>query len=104
MIRGKKVLDVRDSSTVYSKNPALILYDYLTDTKLGLGVATSNMDSTSFTTMANLCDENVNLSAGGTEKRYEAHGIIYSDIAPMEIIDDILSSCVGTLALSLIHI
>ena len=100
VIRGKKVLDVRDSSTVYSKNPALILYDYLTDTKLGLGVATSNMDSTSFTTMANLCDENVNLSAGGTEKRYEAHGIIYSDIAPMEIIDDILSSCVGTLAYS----
>lgn len=100
VIKGKKVLDIRDSSTAYSKNPALILYDYLTDTKLGLGVATTNMDSTSFTTMANLCDENVSLSAGGTEKRYEAHGIIYSDIAPMEIIDDILSSCVGTLAYS----
>ena len=99
-IKGKKILDVRDSSTAYSPNPALVLYDYLTDTRLGLGVSTNNMDTASFTTMANLCDENVTLSAGGTEKRYETHGIIYSDIAPMEIIDDLLSSCVGTLAYS----
>ena len=98
VIKGKKILDVRDSSTAYSANPALILYDYLTDTKLGLGVKTSDVDSASFITLANLCDTNVSLSAGGTEKRYEAHGIAYSDIAPMEIIDDILTSCVGTLS------
>ena len=98
VIKGKKILDVRDSSTAYSANPALILYDYLTDTKLGLGVQTSDVDSASFITLANLCDTNVSLSAGGTEKRYEAHGIAYSDIAPMEIIDDILTSCVGTLS------
>lgn len=98
IIKGKKILDIRDSSTAYSANPALILHDYLTDTKLGLGVATSNIDTASFTTLANLCDTNVSLSAGGTEKRYDAHGIAYSDIAPMEIIDDILTSCVGTLS------
>ena len=100
LVQGKKVLDFRTSSTSHSSNPALVLYDYLTDTKLGLGVATSSIDTTSFTTIANLSDENVSLSAGGTEKRYECHGIVYSDIAPMEVIDDILSSCVGTLAYS----
>ena len=100
VIDGKKLLDFRTSSTSFSSNPALVLYDYLTDTKLGLGVATSDIDTTSFTTVANLSDENVSLSAGGTEKRYECHGIVYSDIAPMEIIDDILSSCIGTLAYS----
>lgn len=100
VIQGKKLLDIRDSSTAYSSNPALVLYDYLKDTKLGLGVDTVNIDSTSFTTMANLCDEDVSLSAGGTENRYESHGIVYSDIAPMEVIDDLLSSCVGTLAYS----
>ena len=89
LVQGKKVLDFRTSSTSHSSNPALVLYDYLTDTKLGLGVATSSIDTTSFTTIANLSDENVSLSAGGTEKRYECHGIVYSDIAPMEVIDDI---------------
>jgi len=99
-IKGKKVLDIRDSSTAFSSNPALIIYDYLTDTTIGMGVSTSNIDTTSFTTMANLCDTNVNLSAGGTEKKYTANGVIYSDIAPMEILDDLLTSCLGTLAYS----
>ena len=100
IVQGKKLLDIRDSSTAYSSNPALVLYDYLKDTTVGLGISTSNIDTTSFTTMANLCDTTVTLKAGGTEKKYEAHGIVYSDIAPMEIIDDILSSCIGTLAYS----
>ena len=99
-IKGKKVLDFRTGSTAFSANPALCLYDYFTDTRIGLGVDTSNIDTTSFTTLANLCDENVTLSAGGTEKRYECHGIIYSDIAPMEIIDNILTSFVGTISYS----
>jgi len=100
VIKGKKLFDFRDSSTAFSSNPALVLYDYLTDTTMGLGVSTSDIDTTSFTTMANLSDTTVSLSAGGTEKKYEAHGIVYSDIAPMEIIDDILTSCIGTLAYS----
>ena len=96
-IRGKKLLDFRDSSTAYSANPVLALYDFLTDTRVGMGIATSNIDTTSFTTVANTCDETVALAAGGTEKRYEAHGIVYSDIAPMEIIEDLLTSFAGVL-------
>ena len=100
IVQGKKLYDIRTSGTVYSANPALVIYDYLTDTKIGLGIDSSNIDTTSFTTMANLCEENVTLAVGGTEERYEAHGIVYSDIAPMEVIDDILSSCVGILSYS----
>lgn len=99
-IKGKKVLDFRTGSTAFSSNPALCLYDYFTDTRIGLGVDTSNIDTTSFTTLANVCDENVTLSGGGTEKRYECHGIVYSDIAPMEILDNILTSFVGALSYS----
>ena len=99
-IKGKKVLDFRTGSTAFSSNPALCLYDYFTDTRIGLGVDTSNIDTTSFTTLANVCDENVTLSGGGTEKRYECHGIVYSDIAPMEILDNILTSFVGSLSYS----
>jgi hypothetical protein len=99
-IKGKKVLDFRTGSTAFSSNSALCIYDYLSDSKYGLGTSTSNIDTTSFTTMANLCDEDVTLSAGGTENRYECHGIVYNDISPMDILDDMLSSCLGILSYS----
>jgi hypothetical protein len=99
-IRGKKLLDFRDSSTAFSSNPALVIYDYLSDSRFGLGVSTDDIDTTSFTTLANICDEDITLSGGGTENRYECHGVVYNDIAPMEVLDDLLSSCVGVLSYS----
>lgn len=99
-IKGKKLFDFRDSSTAFSSNPALCIYDYLTDTRLGLGIDTSEIDTTSFTTMANLCDENVSKVGGGTEKRYTCNGIVYSDIAPMNVLEDLLTSCLGNLSYS----
>lgn len=99
-IKGKKLFDFRDSTTAFSKNPALVLYDYLTDSRIGLGISTSDIDTTSFTSIANICDQNVTLSGGGTETRYESHGVVYSDIIPMEIIEDILSSFAGVLTYS----
>ena len=99
-IKGKKILDFRTSTTAYSNNPVLCIYDYLTDSRLGLGISTSEIDTTSFTTMANLADENVTLSGGGTEKRYTCNGIVYSDIAPMNVLEDLLTSCLGNLSYS----
>ena len=99
-IKGKKVLDFRTGSTAHSSNPALCIYDYLTDTKLGLGISTDNIDTTSFTTMANLCDENVTKVGGGTEKRYTCNGIVFSNNTPMEILNNILTSCLGVLSYS----
>ena len=99
-IKGKKVLDFRTGSTVYSNNPALILYDYLSDTRFGLSVPTTQIDTTSFTTVANICDEDISLSAGGTENRYEANGIIYSNVEPMTAIDEITGSMLGILSYS----
>lgn len=99
-IKGKKVLDFRDGTTAFSKNPALILYDYLSDTRFGLSVPTSQIDTTSFTTVANICDENITLAGGGTENRYEANGIIYSNVDPMTAIDEIIGSMLGILSYS----
>tara|TARA_R100000655_G_scaffold40580_2_gene76303 strand:- start:4290 stop:7172 length:2883 start_codon:yes stop_codon:yes gene_type:complete len=99
-IKGKKLLDFRTSSTSFSSNPALAIFDYLTDSKLGLNISTNNIDTTSFTTMANLCDENVPLSAGGTEKRYTCNGVIYANIQPQKILEDLLTSCAGVLSYS----
>ena len=99
-IKGKKLFDFRDNSTAFSSNPALCIYDYLTDTRLGLGISRDNIDTASFTTMANLCDENVTKVGGGTEKRYTCNGVVYSDIAPMQILEDMLTSCLGVLSYS----
>ena len=90
-IKGKKI---------FSKNPALVLYDYLSDTRFGLSVPTTQLDTVSFTTVANICDEDITLSAGGTENRYEANGIIYSNVEPMTNIDEIIGSMLGILSYS----
>ncbi len=99
-LKGKKLYDVRDTSTAFSKNPALALYDYLTDTRFGLGVPTNQIDEASFVTVANICDENISLSAGGTEKRYESNGVIYSNSQPMDVIDELIGSMLGILSYS----
>ena len=99
-IKGKKILDFRNGSTAFSSNPALCLHDYLTDTRFGLAVPTDQIDTTSFTTVANICDEDITLDAGGTENRYEAHGIIYSNVSPMKAINELVGSMLGVLSYS----
>ena len=68
LVKGKKVLDTRSATTAYSANPAMCLRDYLITAKIATA---SEIDTTSFEAAANICDESVNLSAGGTESRYE---------------------------------
>ena len=96
LVKGKKVLDYRTSSTGYSSNPALIVYDYLTSSD-GMGASTSEIDTTSFTSSANDCEDSITLADASTQNRYECHGVVSLDKKPIEIIEDILSSCVGTL-------
>lgn len=96
LIKGKKVLDYRTSTTGYSTNPALIVYDYLTSSD-GMNASTSEIDTTSFTSSANDCEDSITLSDASTQNRYECHGVVSLDKKPIEIIEDILSSCVGTL-------
>ena len=99
-VQGKKVFDMRDGSTSFSDNPALCIRDYLTDTRLGLGIATANIDDTTFTEVANASDENVTLAVGGTEKRYTCNGIVYNDIQPQQILRDLTSSFSGIITYS----
>jgi hypothetical protein len=100
VIKGKKLYDFRTGSTAFSDNPALCIYDYLTDSRLGLGLTEDSIDLTSFTTMANLCDENVTKVGGGTEKRYTCNGVTFSDISPMTTLEALLTSCDGTISYS----
>lgn len=97
-IRGKKVYDPRTTTTAYSTNAALCIRDYLLDTNYGLGASSSEIDDSSFITAADICDENVTLKAGGTEKRYTINGAFSSGEKPKDVLSKMLTACAGQLA------
>lgn len=94
-VQGKKVFDPRTGTTVYSNNPALAIRDYLTDSTYGFGATASEIDDTAITTAANICEESVSLSGGGTEDRYTINGTIDSANSPKQILENLLTSCGG---------
>ena len=96
-VKGKKLYDPRTSTTVYGNNAALCILDYLMDDKYGLGVSTDEIDMASFTTAANVCDEDVTLAAGGTEKRYTINGVIDTSLTPRDVLENMLTACAGKL-------
>ena len=93
-IRGKKVYDPRTSTTAYSANSALVIRDYIT---AAYGINTTDVDDTMFSAAANICDETVALAAGGTQARYEAHGVVASTTRGFDALMDMATSCGGTL-------
>lgn len=95
IVRGKKVLDPRTGATVYSDNTALCLRDYLSNSVYGLGEPAARIDNAAVIAAANVCDENVALKAGGTEKRYTCNGIVETDVQPKEVIGHLQSSYAG---------
>ncbi len=96
IIKGKKVFDPRTSSTAWSANAALCLRDYLLS-DYGLGVAGTEINNTIFSAAANVCDENITLSAGGTEKRYTVNGSFVTALPPDDVITDLVASMAGTI-------
>ncbi len=84
-------------------NPVLQLLWYLIGWKIndklsvGCGVPISRIDLPSFITAANICDENITLAIGGTQKRYRASGTASDSDDRMEIINTFLASMNGTL-------
>lgn len=94
VVRGKKVFDPRTGLTQYSANSALCLRDYLTDS-LGFGATSAEIDDTSFIAAANVCDENVTLASGATQKRYECNTVLETSDTIGSNIEVILSSMAG---------
>lgn len=97
-VEGKKVFDPRTSTTGYSTNAALCIRDYLVDTQYGLGVDVSELDEQSFEDAADICDEDVSLDAGGTEKRYTINGAFSSEVSPKDNLAKMLTACAGKLS------
>lgn len=94
VIKGKKVYDPRSSATAWSDNPALCVRDYILSAGYGLGEAAANIDDTSVTAAANICDQ-TNTTASTT--RYTTNGAFTTAIQPGEFLTNILTSMSGTL-------
>jgi hypothetical protein len=97
--KGKKVYDPRTATTAYSNNAALCIADVLLNSRYGYGCSLSDIDTSTnvggLQWAADICDENVNLAGGGTEKRYTVNGVFDMDMTPDEILDDMLSAMGG---------
>ncbi len=76
-----------------SRNPALQMLWYLLGWTIGgrlavgKGVPAERIDMESFIVAANVCDEPVALSAGGTEPRYRSDGISSEAETPTSVLD-----------------
>jgi len=62
-----------------------------------LGATDAEIDDDSFIAAANICDEDVNVLGGGTEKRYTINGVVDTSKSPREILNDLLTSCGGSI-------
>ena len=97
IVKGKKIYDPRTTLTAWSRNPALILADYLCDTRYGMGCTYSTeIDETALIAAANICDEAIPLAAGGTEPRYTCDTVIDTSTKPQDVIQAILGSMAGS--------
>ena len=95
VIEGKKILNVSTSATAYSNNPANIIYDYLISSN-GFGASTGEIDLPSFQQAYSDCNDSISIT-GGTQSRYTCNGVIILNRKPVEVIEDLVSSCAGTL-------
>lgn len=97
LIKGKKVLDTRSSTTAWSNNWALCVNDYATDNVLGLGATSAEMNTAATNTAANVSDEAINLLVGGTEPRYTINGLVDTSVTPASVLADMLAAGAGVM-------
>jgi len=84
-----------ESTWQYSNNSALVLLDYMRDTKYGLGESLGAINLPALAGSADVCDEQVALSGSGTQKRYTCDGQIDTASSFSGNIENILSSMIG---------
>lgn len=94
VVKGKKVYDPRSATTAYSNNAALCIRDYLVS---DYGLSDSDIDNTAFSAAANICDETVALSGGGTEAKYTINGVTRADQNHGDVLTDMMTACAGAL-------
>ena len=94
VVKGKKLYDPRTSTTAWSDNPALCIYDYLTS-EYGANQPTSSLVLSTFNTAADACDQTIIVG-----KRYTCNGSFKTDQDPKQILDTLADSMAGFISQS----
>lgn len=95
VVNGMEVYDHRDGSTIFSANAALCTAAWMNSEKFGRGIPYSEMDLEELDASANICDENIDLEAGGTERRYRCDALLTADTPFVDNLGKLLSSMHG---------
>jgi hypothetical protein len=97
-VQGKDdIYDPRTGGTGWTDRAALCILDYMRS-PLGLDCDDDEIDFPAFTTAANICDEAVQVDAGGAvQPRYSLGGAFGLDRAPISIMEDMLAACAGVI-------
>lgn len=95
--KGKPVYDTRTSTTGFSKNAALIVADFLNNSRYGFGVSYSDIDTTALNDAADICDAGVPLNGGGTEPQFEINGIFDTSQDRETTLNQLLAAMDGTI-------
>lgn len=81
LVEGKKIYDTRTSTTAYSRNPALVWYDIMTNDRYAFGLGASRIDATSVNEAANWCDANGYFFDGSVVLRENIEDVIEDILA-----------------------
>jgi hypothetical protein len=81
-------------------NAAMVLYDYMTNTRFGLGVSPSAFNSARLNQAVTDCEDLIALAGGGTEYRYLVDCLITADESPGAVIEQLLASMAGHMVYS----
>lgn len=100
VIRGKKIYNPSNGNTEWTQNPALCVYDYLTDSKYGLAEQSGSVNLSALLSTANLCNEQVTLTSGGTQARYTLDGVVDTANSRKDNLEAMLSAMAGNLVYS----
>jgi hypothetical protein len=95
-VKGRKVYDPRNNTTAWSNNPALCIRDFLLNEN-GLDADSSEVDDTRISEQANICDQTISLANNQTQKRYTLDGTVSLADSPIETMEQMLATCMGTL-------
>ncbi len=102
-VEGKDdILDPRTDVRGYTRNAALVFYDWLALPREtgGFGAYPDEIDWDWVSAQANVCDERCVLPDGSTEERYAFDSYIQTGAAPSEVRDTFVTCCAGTFTFS----
>lgn len=91
VVKGVRCLDLRTSTVSWTNNPALILYDYMTNARYGLGFSPSKLNIDSVKEAATYCDSH------GTSHVWDLNYVLNHSMPAQSIMDTIMSHFRGVL-------